>query len=282
MTDNVIPANKINYTNVDEICGYQLLLCKMFEKAGGFELQFRTNCTVREVQTQGLVWLKIVRNLIEKILKASDSTGGLTLNAIPRLLGAYDFFHRVCNGVPEFDYIRKVRLKSADLWVKGNKSISQTNVVLGILHEADRDNRTLEDRYSLFAFSIMGEWIDELTGYGKFHDIGLYEAYDRLAYLLKNDLFVYLDSKEQAKIKAQWAKAYILADEQLDTLSTKDLWSYIGFAQTVSSCRRLPLKDVDAEYVQLFTKLASRPDLHPFYREAIDIDLAQLFLNFSK
>jgi len=34
------------------------------------------------------------------------------------------------------------------------------------------------------------------------------------------------------------------------------------------------LSDVDGgEYVQRFSKLAIRPDLHPFYCEAIEIDL---------
>lgn len=273
-TLHIPQASEIDYTSEGEICGYQLLLCKIFECAGGFDLPRRTNATQREVRTQGLVWLGRVEQVIREILESS-APAGMRLSAIPRILDSYDLFYRICNGTPAFDRIRRARLKTADLWVKGDRSISQTDMVLGLLREADRDSRTLERRYSQYAFEILGEWIDELQACGKFRNIPLHEAYDRLNYLLSDDLFLFLGRTEQPRIKAQWIRSYALADAQLDRLCTKDLWSYIPFAQTVSRSKSLPLSAIDAEYARLFKKLATRPDLHPFCRDGIAIELAR-------
>lgn len=42
-------ASGIDYGNVDEVCGYQLLLCKIFERAGGFDYSQVSNAAIREV-----------------------------------------------------------------------------------------------------------------------------------------------------------------------------------------------------------------------------------------
>ncbi len=52
----------IDYGNVDEVCGYQLLLCKIFERVGGFNHPQVSNATIREVQREGRIWLSEVRS----------------------------------------------------------------------------------------------------------------------------------------------------------------------------------------------------------------------------
>ncbi len=273
--NSVIPAVDLDYADVDEICGYQQLLCKLYELAGGFAARAGSNPAIREARVQGDVWLKSVEVLIEKTLTAPDSAEGITLGAVPRLLDAYDLLCRVCRGAPARDFIRKARLRAADLWAKGNRSISQTNVVLGILREVSGDNRALEGRYTRFALSVLGRWIDELTRYGRFHDIPPHEAYSRLACLLRTDLYGYLGSREQSGLKARWAKSYALSDDRLDSLSANDLRSYIAFVQTAALRGIVPLADSEETRLRLLAKLAARPDLHPFSREALELDLAQ-------
>lgn len=293
----IIPANEIDYTDADEICGYQQLLCKIFERAGGFELPRKTNPTIREVQTQGLVWLERVKNIIEEILapsnapasiSASGSGSGsgstsssisappsgsvLTLDAIPQLLGSYDFFYRVCHRDTCFDYLRRARLRAADRWVKGNNSISQTKVALMLRREFNRDIRTLEQRYIDFSGSVMTSWIDDLECSGRLRDTTPDETYDVLRYLLNENLFAYITDNRS---KIRWIKRYTLSDRELDLLNTKTLWAYIGFDQTVAALTGIPLQEQDARYTRLFTKLSTRHDLHPFYRETIKIDLAK-------
>lgn len=124
-----------------------------------------------------------------------------TLAVIPKLLDAYDFYYRICNGESANDYIRNIRLKTAGLWAKGDKSISETYLVLEILKEIQRDSRTLDRKYSMFALGVLGDWVKELISYGKFRNIPKAEAYARLQYLIDDDLFAYLGTKEQASAK---------------------------------------------------------------------------------
>lgn len=270
-------ASDVNYSDSDEICGYRLLLCKMFERAGGFSHPLKTSSTIRMIQAQGLVWLKEVRRVIDDFfnspIQPDGTDSGITLNDISDLLGSYDFFYRVCNGSPCFDYLRKVRLKTADRWIRGDKSASQTYIALGLLKETDRDIRTMERKYTSYAISIMGNWIDELCTYRKFRDIPAHEAYDRLTYLINTDLLAYFNN--EAAVKAKWIKSYMLSNNEIDALDTATLWSYIGFAGTVAMLSRSSHEEQDAQYVRLFSKLAGRPDLNPYYREALEIDLAQ-------
>jgi len=273
---DIIPATDIDYTDVDAICGYQLLLCKIFEREGGFGFPAVTNATIREVQNQGKVWLKEVKFLIAYILSSpvkAQTAPNVTLAAIPDLLDSYDFFYRICNGAPCFDYLREVKLKTADRWLKGDKAISDTDVALLLLSETDRDISTLEKRFYSYAISVMGKWIEELTENGRFINARVPEAYKRLAYLLRRDLFVYLTGKEQPKIKARWIKEYQLTDDRLDLLATKDLCSYITFTNAMSYMGNPVFEDHIARYVHLLYKLVSRPDIHPYYRQGIEIDL---------
>jgi len=286
MTVNNIAIPKavdIDYSNAGEVCGYQLLLCKIFEKAGGFSYPLVSNQTIREVRNEGRIWLNKVKTVIDYILESpiprSSDVRMLTLKEIPDLLSSYDFFYRVCNGSPVFDFLREARLKAVDRWLKGDKSITQTDIVLLILCEADRDIKTLDSRYSRYGCSVMEAWIDELCRYGRFRGITLPEVYGRLCYLLKNNLVAYLGGKKQDEIKARWADTYKLDD--LSAIDTTTLWKYIVFARMASFRGYLPCEDSDVQYIRLYTELDSREDLDPYFHEALKIDLVlkQDFLN---
>lgn len=267
-------AASIDYSDVEEICGYQHLLCKMFERAGGFAYPYKVNATIRQVQSQGHIWLRNVRNIIDGIIDGTHSEG-LTLGNVPRMISSYDFLYRICNGKPTAEYTREVRLKTADRWVKGNKSISQTDVVLGILHEANSNFRMIGNKYLTYAYTVVGEWIKELNTYGKFRYISSGEAYSRLTYLLKCNLFAYIGSKDQLKIKAQWIRSYTLTESQLEMLSGADLWSYLGFSEQAALMANQSVEEQEELYMHLLSRLAAHNDLHHFTRQAIEIGLAK-------
>ncbi len=269
-------ASDVNYDDAADICGYQLLLCKMFEKAGGFSYPGAgTNSTIRFVQKEGQVWLRKARRLIASILEAPmGASHGKTspcLGDMPELLSSYDLFHRVCNGGPCYDYLRELKLNTAMRWLRGDRSITKTDVTLMLLQEVNRDNRTLDKRYSDFSISVMGAWIEELTGYGRFRDTPYPEALKRLGYLLDNDLFVYLGSREQRQIKEKWTNTY--AVEDFTMLDTPSLREYIGFIRTATWHRLYPCENYDEQYIQLWSEYASRPDVNRFAREASAMDL---------
>lgn len=267
----------IDYRNVDEVCGYQLLLCKIFERSGGFDLPFKTNAIIREVQCQGALWLKEVRSLIADVLSEpikTQSISSITIASIPDLLSAYDFFYRVCTGNRCYEYLREVKLNTVDRWLRGDKAISDTDVVLLLLSETDRDILTLDKRYSDYAFSVLGEWIDELTRYGRFVSIPSGEAYKRLVYMLKDDLFAYLGRKEkQDAAKTAWTKKYVLQDHT--GIDSRTLLRYIGFLLTANQWGFYSNEREDELYCRLWAEYISRPDVNPFFRLALEIDLAK-------
>lgn len=267
-------AEDIDYSDVEEICAYQLLLTKMFEREGGFAYPAVANAATREIARQGRVWLKEVAALIQRILSGAPAPSGLSLGSIPALIDSYDIFHRITYGKPCYRYLREVKLKTADRWLGGDKTISRTDVVLMLLSEADRDISTLDERFYKYAISVMGEWIEELIANGRFVDVQMPECYKRLAYLLRQDLFVYLNSKEQAKAKAQWIEEYTLSEARLGELDTRDLRSYLNFARAASAFHSPIFEDYIERHHALLATLSSRPDLHPYHRQTLDLTLA--------
>ncbi len=272
MTDTMykIPhISEVDFSDIDAICGYQFMLCKIFEREGGFQLPLVMNNSIREVQSQGLIWLKEIRILLDDILISKR----MNLSVIPDLLESYDFFFRVCHGKDDSEYIREIRLKTVNCWIKGDSSISRTDVVLELLKEINRDNRTLKNRYSSYALQISGEWIEDLVRYGKFQEITLLEAYHRLSYLIKENLFAYLGNKEQFEYKTRWIKIYTLTEVELEKLDTPTLTAYINFAKSVAQFEQRNLQDITTQYHHLLTHLSSRPDIHPFLHETLEIEL---------
>lgn len=265
---NIISAADIDYSNIQEICGYQLLMCKIYEREGGLYYPARRNATIREVEAQGRIWLEKVKGILDDIVSGKSTT--FTLAAIPKLLNAYDFYYRICNGESANDYIRGIRLSTAGLWAKGNKSISETDLVLELLKEVKRDNRTLDRKYSMFALGVLGDWVKELISYGEFRNIPKAEAYARLNYIIDDDLFAYLGNKEESSAKAWWISTYSLSEAELDTLDAETLWAYIGFAQSALFFNR-KFDEFEDQYVRLLSKLASLDGTHHFLCEAIMI-----------
>ncbi|MCM1296092.1 MAG: hypothetical protein NC311_11170 [Muribaculaceae bacterium] len=197
------------------------------------------------------------------------------LKDIPRLLSGYDMMHRIAHGFPCHDYLREVKCKTADRWLKGDKSISRTDVVLLLLSETDRDIRTLEKRYAEYSIKVMSSWVDELIKYGTFTDTPLSETYHRLSYLLGTNLFVYLGSKEEAKAKSQWVKSHLLTETQLDELDTATLWDYAHFIDSIPFRTHTQYERNSALYKHILSKIALRHDTHPYAAKAIELALAR-------
>lgn len=266
----IISANDINYGNVDEICGYQMLLCKMFERAGGFDIHRKANVISREIRSHGLIWLRNVKMIMEGILGSSYTTE-LTLRAMPRLIDSYDFFYRVCNGAPCLDYIRELRFRTIDCFAKGNKEISQTAVVLMLDNEISRNIKSIPQRYLDYIGKITDKWVNELIVSGRFSDMSIEDVYLTLGFLLEQDLFAYGIKKED---KLKWIERYPLSVEEIDALDINTLWSYMSFAQSASRAKYASMEEGDHLYSHLISKIASLPDTNKFVREAIEMELA--------
>lgn len=276
---NTIPAAAdIDYTDVDAIYGYHLLLGKICEMQGGLDCPPVNNATVREIRKQGQCWLREVKALVGSILSSPIPQVMPVipnLGDMPELVHAYDLMYRITNGTPCYEYLRMVKLKTADRWIKGDRSISGTDVALLLLSEVDRDIRSLDSRYSDYALGVLDSWVDDLDRNGRFTDTPLSEAYTRLTYLLRTDLFVYYGDKDsQDKAKLRWVREYILPDHA--DLDIHTLSRYIPFIITANRKGLFQSGHVDELYCGMWSDYISRPEVHPFFRQALEMDLKVL------
>lgn len=268
---NIPSAKDIDYTNVDEICGYQMLLCKIFEKTGGFGVGVASSKEIAMVRREGMAWLQNVGKAIKQILdlQANDS---LKLGAIPRILVAYDFFYRICHNGPCFAFVRDTVLKVADNWLHGDKSISIACVALLLQKEINRDIRAIPQRYIDFSMSVLESWINELRLYGRLRNLSQADAYSVMSFLLCCNLFAFGVSKDE---RIKWIETYTLSAGEVDNLDVMTLWEYMDFDQKSSILLGESVTEKDERYDRLISKIAAHPDSDRFSREAIKLYLAK-------
>ena len=61
----------------------------------------------------------------------------------------------------------------------------------------------------------------------------------------------------------------------LDSLDTKTLWHYIGFNHAAECLTGISLEEQDIHYARLFSRLAARDDIHPYFKEGLAIALSK-------
>ena len=267
-------ASAVNYHDADEVCGYQLLLCKIFEREGGLNYPPTTNRLTAAIKREGKIWLREVKKSVAELF-ASPITSedfGIGLEDIPRILESYDFFYRICHGAACNEFIRDIGLKSANRYVKGDKSITQAQVALMLLKGMERNILTMEDRYLTFSVKEMECWVNDLERTGKIAHVSENDSYDILNYLLIQDLFAFGIKRD---VKLRWIKSYTLSDEVLDSLETKTFLRYIRFNQASEFIAGKSLEEKEAHYISLFSRIAGREDINPFLKEVLAIDLAK-------
>lgn len=268
-------ARSVNYRDAEEVCAFQQLLCKLYEMAGGFSEYVSSGMDRAVIRREAELWLREVKIAIDGILRSPiqpECGDKLTLGDVPRLLSSYGLVYRLCHGGQCSAYLRETRLHAADRWVRGDRSISRAQVALMLRREASRDIRMLEKRYRDFSGRVMAGWIDDLQDFGRLRNVNLHEAYEILTFLINENLFAYIDTD---KDKERWIREYTLSVSEIAAMDTKTLLAYVDFGQAADSFCGKSLDEMDERYLHLFTLLARREDLHPFFRRAVEIDLAR-------
>jgi len=261
---NIPRAVDIDYNDTEEILAYSQLLARLLEWHGGLNTPRKNSPIVRALDTEGKYWLREVKLLLTDNL----------LSAIPDLLDAYIFFDSVCRGRRDTGFYKKVRLNVMKRWLRGDETLTETQIMCLLWPMVCSGPRNEDQCYAKYCSDCLDSWIKELRKFGRFNGISDTEAYQRLNYVLNKDLFAFIDGGKEVEktTKINWAKVYLIED--ISSLDTTVLRSYIPFTRTVSDLKQTPFEDCEAEYESLSEELASRPDLHPLYREAIRLGIA--------
>lgn len=264
MSDLNLPsASRLNYTDTDEVYSYFLLLEKYRERFGGLTAPRGNSPVLNSLDREAAYWLKKV----ERIL-----TDG-PISAVPPLLDAYDLAYRICWHRPATEFNKTVRCATVQRWLKGERTLSSTDIMLLLWPLVVSDYTTVDSRYREYCSSVYDSWMNELLENGSFrHDTPSGDVYRRLVHILGKDLFAYVAGGKaaQEKCKRKWTETYRVTD--LTRLDTPTLRVYIPFAITASRLGYLPANDRQSDYNTLLAELVSRTDLHPLYREALKIE----------
>ncbi|MBD5356174.1 MAG: hypothetical protein HDR88_04095 [Bacteroides sp.] len=168
-------------------------LITRYEQAGGFTYPRITNPEIRQIQTEGKIQLREAKYLITHLLNIplhttpqptnSSSLSSTSLSHLPQLLSVYDLLYRICYGKPNADFVTSSRLAAVDRWIKGDKTLTQTDIVIMLAEEIDRDIRGIDPKYVRYCLTTQEKWLKEFTLRGRFLNTPSPEAQRRLRFL---------------------------------------------------------------------------------------------------
>lgn len=227
-------AALLDYADADEVYAYALLLCKAYERSAGLCFSQKDTPCVSVLDREGRYWIGHVKGLL--------MDGRLAV--VPDLLGAYEIIHRLCGVGSGTAFGDKVRVNAVKRWLAGDKTLSETQMVLLVAPMAARKTEDAR-RYTAFYMSRLSAWIDELLAYGAFRDVSDADAYRRLEHILKADLFAYIPGGEAAirRCKRAWVETYMVADPC--GLDSAPLRAYIPFLRTASALGYLSREELE-------------------------------------
>lgn len=257
-------ASSIDYSNAAEVEGYSLYLTKLYESEGGFTLPHMSTPLMRTIESELRIWCEKVRHLLSEA----------PLSCVATLIKAYDLPYRVVFGkAPARDFMREIRINAVQRWAKGEKTISSTALAEILGDEINsNDYITLENKYGMFYFGLIKDWVKELQCSGTFDGISKAETYTRLKLIMDEELFGEYGSKGAEKDKCRWAENHLVDD--LSTLDTATLRAYIGFVMAYTEIKSVSAEEYSSLYKTLFTELNRRQDLNQYLRLSLTIDLA--------
>lgn len=265
----IIPeASSVDYLNAEEVEGYALYLSKLYEHEGGYELPRRSTPIIRTVESELRTWCDQVNQMLPKA----------PLPVIAALLPTYDFAYRIAyHAAPSPQFLSGVRVNAVKRWAEGEKTISSAAIVRILREEIHGAGyKALSEKYVRFYFSIINDWVEELQISGRFFRTPKEETFARLTLIMGETLFGEYGPDGAENDKRRWAESHVVED--LTTLTTPELRSYIEFMTSASETCSFPTES----YIALFSELNKRQDLNPYLHSALTLDLTQKALTLKK
>ncbi len=263
-THHMLPkASGIDYTNIDEIYGYFHLLLMHYQHNGGLSFPRKTTKALTDIDSENKYWLLETKHIMPSA----------PLTWISRCIEGYDLLHRIYYGEIPTEFTKSVVARTVKRWLAGDKSVSETEIATIVDRQRRCNVKSLDYKYLSWLCSVEEKWIKELERHGKFRDIPMSEAYNRLRILTGTDLRAYYgDKKAQDNIKRKWAKTYMV--DNLSRLDYNTLRSYISYRRDAP---HTPKGDSsNSTYARLVEELVARKETHPFEREAFKMSIKYL------
>lgn len=189
---------------------------------------------------------------------------------IPVLVSCYNILYMVGNRrMPDRNILDCHKRRVVDAWKRGDKTIEESDVFGLIAPEAAYQSETASPEYVRIYRTIKDRWLDTLSKFNRFPDVTTKENYERLALVMRESLDDRFGA-DSAKMKRKWYTANRLDD--LTLLTTTILRAYRQFVTAlfpaVLTYDRMTRLDR-----AVLRALTSRPDLHPYDRQAYRLAL---------
>ncbi len=191
-------------------------------------------------------------------------------NDIPELLECFDMAYRIGNKcMPDSAFINRHKRRVLKAWKAGERKIEESSMFGIVAPEVSYHPETADREYVTAYRSIKEKWIATLRKYDCFPDVTTYENYQRLSFIMRENLDLELgDNADDAK--RGWYEHNRVED--LSALGSMILRSYRSFAGYLYPA----ILDFDEKMEldnRILSELSTRTNLDPYDREAFRMAL---------
>lgn len=245
--------------STEEIKSHAHLLTMRYQKAGGLNIDGHVpSGEERMLQKEIRSYLPIMLDRIENG----------TAKDIYELNGLYDMSSRISGLKTSSDFASRQFVRAVSLWLKGDKSITEEELMLILRPVLMKDMGAVDDKYSSWYFDLEERWLNELEYSCGFGSASFCQCMQRFSLLLREDLWVYYPDNAD-NVKQRWVKNNVNAD--VADMPLDSLYAYRGFL--FAAQRFLPSETYRDLDVASLRAIVSHPGILPESRAAFQIDL---------
>lgn len=257
---NLPLASAINYADAEEVLAYAHLLTVRYSSRLAEKQGHNTFGIIRE----GRNWLREVERM--------SSTYPIAV--MHDICLTYRRIHRLCWKTDAPDkLITEWCQRLFGSLVKGDPSVSRSNVVMLMQEIISSNPRSFKPEYLRWYMDVTGRWVNDLLKEGTFKNESLCATFSRLTILLREDLYPCF-GKEEDTIKIQWIGSHLTIDaSEMDLPTLLSYRCFLAAASPYLSTEEQCREQCSLLDREVLTQLALHPDLHPLSRTAYTEEL---------
>lgn len=261
-TSIAIPdCRQVNFSDIDEICGFAHLLMAEFQEAGAFDFVNPVNSReLTLLRRAGEEWIKQV----ERLLPTLPSCNRLEILTYYKAI-----YIPACSSQAPFSYIAPWILKAFDERIKGDQSIASTLLFPFVDEAILKGERSFLERPLKWRSLMLDHWF-KLALSPSFMKSPDAERIGIATQLLLADMFMFVS--DQTTWKKRLVRQILPLFDRIDELSTTVLMSLLPFLGAMRP-EIMPQSVADSHAQRIRRVLVRRTDLSRFHREAFEIEL---------